>query len=99
MLFLCREEKIVFEGGRRNREKIHTPNKGYGVVIMPEPVYKYPKDHPCYGCVFVFQVNTPSCMTGSYPDRQNCSYALYKKMQERWRVEYEKKLNKNERRD
>jgi hypothetical protein len=90
MLFLCREEKNLFEGGRRNGEKIHTPYKGYGVVIMPEPIYKYPKDHPCYGCVFVFQVNTPSCMAGGCPD--NCSYALYKKMQARWKAECEKKL-------
>jgi hypothetical protein len=104
MLFLCREENILFEGGRRNRDKIHTPYKGYGVVIMPEPIYKYPKDHPCYGCVFVFQVNAPSCMTGGYSDKSNCINAFYKKMQARWKAELEKKLqnksdDKKERRD
>lgn len=81
----------MFEGGYRNREKITIPNKGYGVVIMPEPVYQYPKGHPCYGCVFIFQSRNPSCLTGSYPDTENCPNAFYKKMQARQKAEYEKR--------
>jgi hypothetical protein len=84
--------KILFEGGYRNREKITVPNKGYGVVIKPEPIYEYPKDHPCHGCVFTLQANVPSCMTGNYPDTENCINAFYKKMQARWRAERENEL-------
>ena len=80
----------MFEGGYKNHEKIHAPNKGYGVVLKPEPVYQYSEGHPCHGCVFVFHANKPSCMTGGRPD--NCINAFYKKMQARNRVEREKKL-------
>jgi hypothetical protein len=86
----------MFEGGYRNREKIFTPNKGYGVVIMPESVYKYPKNHPCHGCVFLFQINKPSCMSGSSPDTENCVNALYKKILARQRAEYEQRLKQSE---
>ena len=99
--FRCREENILFEGGYRSREKIYTPNKGCGVVIMPEPIYQYPEGHPCHGCVFIFQINKPSCLTGSYSDTENCINAFYKKMQARWRADYKKRLeqsqNNNER--
>ena len=93
----------MFEGGYRNREKITVPHKNYGVVITPEPIYKYPKEHPCYGCVFVFQVNKPSCMTGK-SDPENCINAFYKKILARNRADYEKRLaqsesKKDERRD
>jgi len=86
----------MFEGGYRNNEKITTPNKGYGVVIMPEPIYKYPKDHPCHGCVFTFHTNKPSCMTGRYPDTENCINAFYKKLLARHKAESEKKLKQTE---
>ena len=80
------------KGGYRNRDRITIQNKGNGVVIMPEPIYKYPKDHPCHGCVFTFQINKPSCMSGSYPDTENCINAFHKKMLARHRAEYEKRL-------
>jgi len=80
----------LFEGGYNNREKITVPNRGYGIVIMPEPTYKYPKGHPCYGCVFTFQINKPSCLTGSYPDTENCINAFHKKIQTRHKAEYER---------
>ena len=86
----------MFEGGYRNREKITTPHKDYGVVIMPEPIYKYPENHPCHGCVFGFHINKPSCMSGSYPNRDNCAYAFYKKIMARHKAEAEKRLNKIE---
>lgn len=85
----------MFEGGYRNREKITVPNRGYGIVIMPEPIYKHPKGHPCYGCVFTFVASKPSCLTGSYPDTENCINAFYKKMQARHRAEYEKRLQQD----
>ena len=86
----------MFEGGYRNRAKIYTPNKGYGVAMSPEPIYKYPKDHPCYGCVFGFHVNKPSCMSGSYPNSENCANALYKKILARQKADYEKRLKQAE---
>jgi hypothetical protein len=79
----------MFEGGYRNGEKIYTPNKGYGVVIMPEPIYQHPEGHPCHGCVFIFQTNKASCLTGSYPDTANCPNAFNKKLQARRRAERE----------
>jgi len=86
----------LFEGGYRNREKITVPNKGYGVVIKPEPIYEYPEGHPCHGCVFIFKINKPSCMTGSYPDTENCINAFYKKIQARQREERKKRLEQIE---
>jgi hypothetical protein len=86
----------MFEGGYRNRAKITVPNKGYGVVITPEPRYKYPENHPCHGCVFVLHINKPSCMTGSSPDSGNCINAFYKKMLARHKAESEKKLKQTE---
>ena len=85
----------MFEGGYKSRVPITVPNRGYGVTIMPEPIYKYPKDHPCYGCVFVFQTSRPSCLTGDYPDTENCINTFYKKIQERQRIEHEKRLNQS----
>ena len=82
----------MFEGGYRNRERITVPNKSYGVVIMPEPVYEYPEGHPCCGCLFTFRVNKPSCLTGCYPDTENCSNAFYKKIQAKNRADREKRL-------
>jgi len=86
----------MFEGGYRNNEKITVPNIGCGVVIMPEPVYKYPKDHPIYVCVFIFRISKPSCMSGGCPDTKNCINAFYKKIQARQRLEYAKRLKQNE---
>ena len=71
----------MLEGGRRNRDRITIPNRSYGVVIKPEPIYRYPEGHPCHGCVFTFQINNPSCLTGGFPDTQNCANAFFKKMQ------------------
>lgn len=84
----------MFEGGYRNHEKITVPNKGYGVVIMPEPVYEYPAGHPCRGCPFTFRTSKPSCLTGSYPDTENCVNAFYKKLQAKHKAEYEVKFQK-----
>lgn len=50
----------MFEGGYKNHVPITVPNRGYGVIIKTEPVYKHPKGHPCFGCVFVFQTSNPS---------------------------------------
>jgi len=86
----------LFEGGYRNGEKITVPNRGYGVVIKPEPIYQYPENHPCHGCVFIFQVNKPSCLTGSYPDTENCINAFYKKMLARQRAERQSRLAKED---
>ena len=83
----------MFEGGYKNRKKITAPNRGYGVLEKPEPIYRYPESHPCYGCVFVFHINKPSCMTGAHPDADNCINAFYKKMLARQRTEYEKRMN------
>ena len=95
MPFFCyRRINTLFEGGRRNSEKIRVPNRGYGVVIMPEPIYKYPEGHPCYGCVFTFKINKPSCLTGEYPDTENCINAFYKRMLSRQRAEHQTKLEK-----
>ena len=101
----------LFEGGYRNREKITVPNKGYGVVIMPEPVYEYPAGHPCRGCPFTFRTSEPSCLTGSYPgrlgeqqsgfcsatnpDTENCVNAFYKKILARHRAEHENRFKKS----
>ena len=82
----------MFEEGYRTSEKITVPNRGYGVVIVPEPVYKYPESHPCHGCVFTFKINKPSCLTGEYPDTENCINAFYKKMLARQRAEYHARL-------
>ena len=86
----------MFEGGYRNRERIMVPSKGHGVVIMPEPVYQYPKNHPCCGCVFTFHINKPSCLTGGHPDTENCINALYKKIQAQHRAESEKRQKESE---
>ena len=86
----------MFEGGYRNREKITVPNRGYGIVIKPEPIYKHPEGHPCHGCVFVFQVNKPSCLNGSYPDTENCINAFYKKMMARQRAEHQSRIAKED---
>ncbi len=82
----------MFDGGYRNGDKINTPNKGYGVVIMPEPAYKHPEGHPCHGCVFTFQANKPSCLTGSYPNTDDCPNALYKRIQARQKEGHAKRL-------
>jgi hypothetical protein len=86
----------LFEGGYRNREKITVPNRNYGVVIMPEPLYKYPKGHPCYGCVFVFKTGGPSCLTGCWPDTENCTNAFYRKIQAQHKADYEKRPERPE---
>jgi len=85
----------LFEGGYRNHEKITVPNKGYGVVIMPEPIYEFPIGHPCRGCPFTFRTSKPSCLTGSYPDTENCVNAFYKKIQARHRAEHENRLEQH----
>lgn len=41
----------------------------YGVVITPEPIYQYPKEHPCYGCVHIFKTSAPTCSIGCYYKR------------------------------
>jgi hypothetical protein len=86
----CGEGNILFDGGYRNREKITVPNRNYGVVIMPGPIYKYPKGHPCYGCVFVFKTSRPSCLAGCRPDTENCVNTFYRKMLSRHQAGYVK---------
>jgi hypothetical protein len=80
----------------RLRRKITVPNKGYGVVIEPESDYKYPEGHPCHGCVFIFRASKPSCLTGDYPDAENCVNAFYKKIQARWSADRQARLAKEE---
>jgi hypothetical protein len=88
----------MFEGGYRNREKIITPNKGHGVVAFkPDPVYQFPEGHPCHGCVFTFNENLPSCMTGRCPDTDQCVNAFYKKLLIKQRAEHEARLYKAKR--
>ena len=82
----------MFEGGHRSRAKIAIPNRGYGVAIGPEPVYQYPEGHPCHGCFSTFQVNKPSCMSGSYPDAENCPNAFYRRIQARQKAEHGERL-------
>ena len=85
----------MFERGCKNREKIIFQHRGCGVVIMPEPICKYPEGHPCHGCVFTFKTGQPSCLTGSYPDTENCINAFYKKMQTRHGAERERRLKRD----
>ncbi|MCX7748225.1 MAG: hypothetical protein N2645_15265 [Clostridia bacterium] len=47
------------------------------LVIVPEPVYRYPEGHPCYGCTYTFQVNRPSCIIGAKPGK--CSLRKFEK--------------------
>jgi hypothetical protein len=86
----------MIEGGYKNHEKITIRNRGYGVVVIPEPVYQYPEGHPCHGCAFVFQVNKPSCPSGSYPDTENCPTAFYRKIQNRHKAAYDERLRQIE---
>lgn len=70
----------TMNGFYKNRIPIIVETSKYGVTIMPEPVYKFPKGHPCHGCVFIFQTSKPSCITGSYPDSDNCINTFHKKL-------------------
>ncbi|MCL2189182.1 MAG: hypothetical protein FWC16_09710 [Defluviitaleaceae bacterium] len=100
----------MFEGGYKNKQKIIAPNKGYGVLVKPTPMYEWPADHPgrmgeqdakrptspCYGCAFTFNENKPSCMTGEYPDTENCTNTYYNKILARQRAAREAQLAKEE---
>lgn len=41
-------------------------------------IYRYPKGHPCYGCVHTFHISTPSCSIGN--DMNNCGLRKHEKM-------------------
>ena len=84
------------EGGHKNREKITIPNRDYGIVIKPEPVYQHPEGHPCHGCVFVLQVNKPSCLSGSYPNTEDCPTTFYRRIRIRHKAAHDERLRQTE---
>jgi len=69
----------MFTDRRKNGLPMVIDTSGYGVVIEPEAQYRFPKGHPCCGCVFILKSSKPICMTGKYPDTENCIYAYYKR--------------------
>lgn len=46
----------------------------YGLRIKPTQPYRYPKNHPCYGCPYTLNTSLPSCM---FPKRQDGSCFWY----------------------
>lgn len=52
--------------------------KGCGVSIRPQPVFSYPKGHPCHGCPYTFRTDTPSCMMGGKPG--DCVWYFYRRL-------------------
>jgi len=43
--------------------------QNFGVVILPTKKFKYPRGHPCHGCVYTFEIEKPSCSLGTSPDK------------------------------
>lgn len=58
-----------------NRNTVTAISSGLGVTVIPAPDYKPPKGHPCEGCVFTLKTDVPTCMTGRYPDVENCPFS------------------------
>ena len=48
----------------------NSSQKFYGLRIQPTPPYRYPKNHPCFGCPYTFNTSVPSCM---FPERRDGS--------------------------
>lgn len=53
---------------KHNGVPVSIPKGSYGVALLPERIYEYPKGHPCRGCPFTFQTSIPSCM---FPARRD----------------------------
>ena len=66
---------LISADKRRNGNPIIIDTSEYGVTVTPAPDYKPPAGNPCEGCVFTFKTDVPSCMTGRYPDTDNCPYS------------------------
>ncbi|MEG0091798.1 MAG: hypothetical protein RSA20_08250 [Oscillospiraceae bacterium] len=77
----------------KEQDKMNYPKAKYysgcGTKIQcTEPVYQYPKNHPCHGCPYKFPVSKPSCTMGSRPP--DCAWHFYQKIMKR-RIEVENK--------
>jgi len=65
-------------------KRVPLTHERYGnTTIRPESAYQFREGHPCHGCLFTLKTQNPSCMTGRYPDANNCINAFYKKMMAR----------------
>jgi len=76
----------------RNSVLMTVETGSLGVVVEPDVPCKLPQIHPCHGCIFTLGTNHTICMTGKYPDTENCINAFFKKIQTRQRAEYQKRL-------
>jgi len=54
---------------------------GCGVSIRPQPVFSYPKGHPCHGCPYTFRTDKPSCTMGGRPG--DCAWYFYRRLMEK----------------
>jgi hypothetical protein len=68
--------------GKKNGERIIIDTSKYGMnLLSPKQDYKFPRGHPCYGCLFVSgneKAILPPCKS-----RENCQYELYQQIMRR----------------